>query len=81
MIIRGKLNNQKQYQFFDFSLDFDKISIVEISQGNFSYLTLDDYNKAHSENNYIGLGFFMVISLVLMYYGIKSNKEARNYKK
>lgn len=76
-----KIEHPKTISVFNFSLDFDKIPVVEISQGNFTYLSLNDYNKGHRENNYIGFVFFMVVSLALAYSGIKLNKEAKSWKK
>ncbi len=75
-----KIEHPKTISVFNFSLNFDKIPVVEISQGNFTYLSLDDYNRGHKKNNNIGFVFFMVVSFVLAYYGIKANKEATSWK-
>ena len=49
----------------------EKISIVEINSKNFSYLTLNDYNKEHKENNYLAIAFFGLFDILMTFLGIK----------
>lgn len=50
------------------------IPVVEISNGNFKYLSLIDYNESYRENDLIGVAFFGFFGLLMIYLGYKGIK-------
>ncbi len=59
----------------------EKISIVEIKNKNSSYLSLNDYNKEHKENNYLAIAFFGLFGLLMIFSGIEGIEyHKKNFK-
>ncbi len=49
----------------------ESVNVVEVKNKNFTYLSLDDYNKEHKINNYLATGFFGLFGLFMFFLGIK----------
>lgn len=52
-------------------LHAEKISIREIHNKKFEYLSLKNYEKANRFNNYLAVGFFGLFGLLMLYIGTK----------
>jgi len=68
---KRKILKTEKIPFPENILHPEKISIVEINSKNFSYLTLNDYNKEHKENNYLAIAFFGLFGILMTFLGIK----------
>lgn len=54
----------------DLIFNYNTISVIEIWGKNFKYLSLEDYNRAHSSNKKWGLGFFCIFGIILISFGV-----------
>ncbi len=68
---KSKILKTENIPFPENFLHSEKINIVEIKNKNSSYLSLNDYNKEHKENNYLALVFFGLFGLFMVFLGIK----------
>lgn len=79
---RRKILKKEKIPFPENILHADKISIVEIKNNTSSYLLLEDYNRAHLKNNYIGTTFFGLVGMlafILGMIGMNNEKNTRSY--
>ncbi|KMQ63185.1 hypothetical protein ACM46_14730 [Chryseobacterium angstadtii] len=53
-------------------LSRNNISIVEIHKKNTKYLSLNNYNEAHQNNNLLAILFFGGLGILMIWLGIKS---------
>lgn len=78
---KSKILKTENIPFPENFLHSEKISIVEIKNKNSSYLSLNDYNKEHKENNYLAIAFFGLFGLLMVFLGIKGIEyHKKNFK-
>lgn len=69
---KRKILKTEKIPFPENYLHSEKIPIVEINSKSKNYLTIDDYNKEHKENNYLAIAFFGFFGLFMAFLGIKN---------
>lgn len=77
---RRKIVKTEKIPFPENILHPQIVHIVEINNGKSNYLFLEDYRKEHQRNNYLGAGFFGVLSVLMFFLGIKVLRHRKNMK-
>ena len=65
-----KISKKTKLTFLDLIFHYDKIHIVEITDNDFKYLSLEDYNSVHDKNNKCIIVFFGLLGSLLTLGGI-----------
>lgn len=65
-----KIAKTNQLTFLDKYFHYEKIDVVEVENKNFKYLSLSDFNNTHKNNDYWGIGFFSLLGLFLIIFGV-----------
>jgi hypothetical protein len=65
-----KISKKTKLTFWDLIFHYDKIPVVEITDNDFKYLSLEDYNSVHDTNNKWIIGFFGLLGSILTIGGI-----------
>jgi len=76
---RRKILKTERIPFPENYLHPEQINVVEINNKNFSYLSLEGYNKEHKENNYLAIIFFGFFGLLMFFLGIKGIKHQNRH--
>ncbi|SHM59166.1 hypothetical protein SAMN05444360_11458 [Chryseobacterium carnipullorum] len=71
---KRKILKSEKIPFPENYLYKDNIGIVEIHNKNTEYLSLNNYNKEHRDNNYLAIVFFGGFGLLMLFVGIKGVK-------
>lgn len=77
---RRKIVKTEKIPFPENILHPQILHIVEINNGKSNYLFLEDYRKELQRNNYLGAGFFGILSLLMFFLGIKVLQHGENIK-
>lgn len=67
---QSKIKKNKKIPFPAKYLNPKNISVVEIKNNNFTYLSLNGYNKEHKINNYLAVFFLGFLGLLMFFLGI-----------
>lgn len=75
---QSKILKKEKIPFPANFLHADKITVVEISNKNRKYLSLEEYIDDERQNNYLGVAFFGLAGLFLIFGGIVIFKKSKN---
>ncbi|QCX54375.1 hypothetical protein [Elizabethkingia sp. JS20170427COW] len=68
---RTKILKTEKIPFPENYLHPENVSIVEIKNKKFTYLSIDDYDKEHKINNYLAIALFGFFGVFMTFLGIK----------
>lgn len=75
-----KITKRKPLGFFDKYSSYNHISVFELRDNNYTYLSLDTYNEDKKNDSTYGVPLFLLVLFIAFYYEYKKAKNSKKKK-